>query len=431
MTAAPTVAPYPRPIADIGFEGLAGQYIQFISPHTEADPNYMLLYLLCAVGNVIGRGPHVRAGGDRHYTNLYVCAVGSTASGRKGSASGPIERLFEKVDPTWRANIKAGGLSSGEGVIYAVHDAIRGPLKTKEGYVDAVIDPEVRDKRLFIRQTELHGALQSMQRTGNIMSSILRDGWDRGELTSLTKNSPLRASNAHISIVASITPEELRRNMTGEIDNGFANRFLWCCSRQSRFLPSGGRLFDLDLSNFERRFALTIDAAKGERPISRDPEAEDMWGRDGASTGMYIDLCAERPGLFGEATKRAAPQVLRLALVYALLDGQGSIRAQHLRAAREVWRYCEESAAWTFGTGLGNPVANEILEALKSSPQGLKREQIFRNVFHGHRRSEEITSALGELARLDLAECIQCRTAGRPADVWIARNGAQKASYAY
>lgn len=419
------VAPYPRPISDAGFYGLAGNYIRFIERHTEADPNFMLLYFLGALGNVIGRGPHVRAGGDKHYTNLYVCAVGSTARGRKGSASGPVERLFELVDPAWRKNIKAGGLSSGEGVIYAVHDAIRGHVKGDDGYADTIIEPEIEDKRLFIRQSELHGALQSMRRTGSILSAVLRDGWDRGELNTLTRNAPLRASNAHISIVAGITVEELRRNMSDEIDNGFANRFLWCCSRQSRFLPSGGDLFGLDLSRFQRDFALVVDTAKGERHVPRDAAADELWGRDGEDHGMYVELCADRPGLFGVATARAAAQVLRLSLIYALLDQKDKISAQHLRAARAVWQYCEDSARYIFGEGLGNPIADEILAALRGRPTGLNRVQI-RGLFGGHRTSGEIGAALAELARLELAEGRQAQTSdrGRPAEIWFARNGA-------
>jgi hypothetical protein len=415
------VIPYPEPIADIGYYGLAGEYVRFIAPHTEADPNFMLVYLLCAAGNVIGRGPHVRAGGDRHYTNLYVCAVGSTARGRKGSASGPVERLFDRVDPAWRANVKAGGLSTGEGVISAVHDAVHTRQKTDKGYIDVVTEPEVADKRLFVRQTEFHGALQSMRREGNTLSSVLRDAWDRGELSTLTKQSPMRATNAHVSIVAGITAEELRSNLTTEIYNGFANRFLWCCSRQSRFLPSGGRLFDLDLCEFGRRFALAINAAKGERHIARDGEADELWGRDGSNAGMYADLCAERPGVWGVVTARAAPQVLRLALIFGLLDGRSQIASQHLRAAREVWRYCDDSARYVFGESLGNPIADEILAALRTRYE-LTRDQI-RQLFGGHKSSTDLTDALAYLARLEIVDYSQRRTGGRTAEIWSLRNG--------
>ncbi len=424
------VIPYPEPISDIGYHTLAGDYIRFVEPHTEADPNFMLVYLLCAVGSVIGRGPHVQVGGDKHYTNLYLCGVGSTTRGRKGSASGPVELLFKRVDPAWRASIKAGGLSTGEGVVAAVHDAIVARQKTDKGYVDVVVEPEVSDKRLFVRQTELHGALQSMRREGNTLSSVLREAWDKGELCTLTKQSPMRATNAHLSIVAGITPDELHRDISDEISNGLANRFLWSCSRQSKLLPSGGRLFQQDLSKFERHFALAIDAAKGDRHIARDRQADEVWGRDGSSSGMYAELCAERPGLWGIVTARAAPQVLRIATIFAVLDGRDQINTQHLRAAREIWRYCDDSARYIFGETLGNPVADEILAALRDRPAGLTRMQIIREVFRGHRSSAEIATALANLARLEIAESMFRQTSGRPAEVWVLRNGANKANYA-
>jgi Protein of unknown function (DUF3987) len=415
------VIPYPEPIADTGYHGLAGEYIRFVAPHTEADPNFMLLYLLAAAGSVIGRGPHVRAGGDRHYANLYVCAVGSTSRGRKGSASGPVERLFALIDPAWRTNIRAGGLSTGEGVISAVHDAVYARQKTEKGYIDVVTEPDVVDKRLFVRQTELHGALQNMRKEGNTLSSVLREAWDKGELSTLTRQSPMRATNAHVSIVAGITAEELRHNVDAEIHNGFANRFLWCCSRQSKLLPSGGRLFDLDLSELGRRFALAIDAAKSERHIARDPHAEEIWGRDGSTTGMYADLNTERPGLWGIVTARAAPQVLRLALIFALLDARDQIGAQHLRAAREVWRYCDDSARYVFGESLGNRTADEILAALRVRHE-LTRDQV-RQLFGGHKSSTDLREALACLARLEIVDYSQRRTGGRTAEIWSLRNG--------
>jgi len=413
--------PYPQPIGAVGFHGIAGEYIRLVEPHTEADPNFMLLYFLCAAGNVIGRGPHVRAGGDQHSANLYVCAVGSTSSGRKGSATAPVEILFRTVDNKWSARIQAGGLSSGEGLVYAVRDPTYSREETDGRYREVESDPGVLDKRLFVRQSEFHGALQNMKRNGNNLSAMIRDGWDRGELNSMTKNSPLHATNAHISIVASITPEELRRSLADEIDNGFANRFLWCCSKRSKYLPSGGRLFDLDLTDFRNRFGLRLDQVKKYTDIRRDPEAEELWGRDNSNRGMYAELCRERPGLFGAVTARAAPQVLRLALILALLDGKDLISATHLTAAREIWRYCEESARFIFGEKLQNPIANEILNALRSAPTGLTRKHIFEQVLGKHKSKDEIIDALAELERRSLARREPVpNTGGRPAELWFA-----------
>ena len=48
------------------------------------------------------------------------------------------------------------------------------------------------------------------RRDGYILSRVLRDGWDRGDLGTLTKTSPARATGAHISLIGHITADELR-----------------------------------------------------------------------------------------------------------------------------------------------------------------------------------------------------------------------------
>ena len=59
---------------------------------------------------------------------------------------------------------------------------------------------------------------------------------------------------------------------------------------------------------------------------------------------IYGTLSAPTPGLLGAVIARAEAQVVRLALVYALLDGAEAIGQVHLEAALELWIYCEDSA---------------------------------------------------------------------------------------
>jgi hypothetical protein len=62
-----------------------------------------------------------------------------------------------------------------------------------------------------------------MMRDGNTLSPTIRKAWDRGNLAIPNKNSPNRASNAHISIVGHINPADLRRDLDStEAANGFA-----------------------------------------------------------------------------------------------------------------------------------------------------------------------------------------------------------------
>jgi hypothetical protein len=101
----------------------------------------------------------------------------------------------------------------------------------------------VQDKRLFAVEPEFAGLLQVMERQGNTISRVVRDAWDRGNLAAMTKNSPAKATGAHVSILGHITVDELRRSLTTtECANGFANRFIYICAKRGRLLPFGGRL---------------------------------------------------------------------------------------------------------------------------------------------------------------------------------------------
>ncbi|MDQ6774006.1 MAG: hypothetical protein M3024_13660 [Candidatus Dormibacteraeota bacterium] len=67
--------------------------------------------------------------------------------------------------------------------------------------------------------------LGSMQRDGNVVSAVLRDAWDGGDLMVTSKNTGERATGAHVALISHITADELRQKLPDvEMANGFANR---------------------------------------------------------------------------------------------------------------------------------------------------------------------------------------------------------------
>ena len=65
----------------------------------------------------------------------------------------------------------------------------------------------------------------------------------------------------------------------------------------------------------------------------------------------YRELNRDRPDTKAtDATARAVTQVLRLSLLYALIDGKDTIDAEHLDAALALWDYAEHSARWLFSS---------------------------------------------------------------------------------
>ena len=118
----PAVDPWPEPLRADAYYGIAGEIVQAVEPHSEADPAAVLVQLLAASANAIGRGPHDYFGSTEHHGTLFVLLVGPTGTGRKGTAWAGVRQVLQDADPTWAAKRIVGGLSSGEGLMKAVSD---------------------------------------------------------------------------------------------------------------------------------------------------------------------------------------------------------------------------------------------------------------------------------------------------------------------
>jgi hypothetical protein len=435
----PTEPPWPAPLAEEAYHGLAGEVVRALGPESEADPAALLVQFLVAYGNVIGRSAKAVVQSTDHYLNLFCVLVGRTSKGRKGTSWSQVEALFRAADPEWADQRISSGLSSGEGLVWKVRDPIKGREKVKKKgqpttTVEFEADPGEPDKRLLVVEPEFANVLKQTERQGNTLSALLRQAWDRGDLRTLTKNSPARATGAHISTIGHITADELRRYLsTTEMASGFANRFLLVCVQRSKCLPDGGSPVDVTPLVERLKDAITharswwIALASGLDP-STDPGDRIDPGtsplvRDGAATAIwhavYEELSGEKPGLFGALTARAEAQALRLSCVYALLDMATEVRAEHLLAALAVVDYVERSVRHVFGDSLGDPVADEVLQLLRACPDGLTRNDI-RNYFQRHQSSDRIGRALGLLLQHKLARREQEKTDGRPAERWFA-----------
>ncbi|HKI11134.1 MAG TPA: hypothetical protein VKA02_03395 [Candidatus Acidoferrum sp.] len=411
---------WPKPLAVEAFHGLAGDVVHTIEPHSEADPAALLIQFLAAFGVAAGRFAYFAVEADRHYSNFNGVIVGQTSKSRKGTSWGNVRRVFEMADGDWASKRILTGLSSGEGLIWAVRDTIYKREAVKKSgrvvdYQEVEADAGITDKRLLVLESEFTSALRMMGRDGNCLSPVVRDSWDRGELELMTKNSPARATGAHIGILGHACREELLRYLNStEAGNGFANRFLWICAKRSKCLPDGGALREESIVPLADKLREALEFAKGSHDIHRDEEATAMW------RGVYPALSEGKPGLLGAVIGRGEAQVVRLSLIYALLDLSNVIRAEHLAAALAVWDYAESSARFIFGESLGYPEADRLLAALRTTPEGLSRSEVSA-VFGRHRTESEIDSALRALTESGLAEQHSVETQGRSREVWSAK----------
>jgi hypothetical protein len=386
-------------MGEAAMDGILGDIISTIGPNTEADPAALTLQFLGAFGNVVGRQPHFKVEANRHSPNLFVALVGKSARGRKGTSWGYVEEMFRHIDKSWTRERVQPGLSTGEGLIQAVAD---------DGS-----DAEVPDKRILVFEDEFSAVLRVMSRWGNTLSTTLRHAWDGRPLQVMTRDSPLRASGAHVSIIAQTTQHDLTRylNQT-DVFNGFANRFLWVCVQRSKLLPNGGGIPKEQLSRLARRLKKSVEFAKRQKKVGLSTNAAALWERS------YPRLTAEAPGLFGAATSRSEAQVRRLALIYALLARSPKVRSRHLIAALEVWRFCEDSAHFIFGGRSTVSVEERIKSILQTADVGLTRTQINQALQH-HVPSAEIKRTLDSLREKGSVRKKSVKTGGRSAEVWF------------
>jgi hypothetical protein len=408
-----------EPLPPVAFQGLLGDIARAVEPNTESDPAALMLQVIVAFGALVGRGPHVRVEGDEHHLNLFALLAGETAKARKGTSWGRVRETFEKR-PDWTRVVN--GLSSGEGLKYNVRDPLYKMEKNRETgeYEEVLADKGVEDKRLLVVEPEFAQALRQVARAGNTLSATVRAAWDTGNLMTLTKNDPVTATGAHISIIGHITIEELRAELTAtDSANGFANRYLFMCVKRSKLLPFGGGAVPEEVrQKLDARIARAVELARTQKAVGMTSAAKQIWQR------VYATLSAGRPGLLGAVTARGEAQCLRLALAYALADGAGAIDYYHLEAALALWARAEASAAHIFGSAIGDRVADEILRALRGAPSGMTRTDI-SYLFKRNVPADRIGAALDLLLRRGMAKGEQRPGhGGRPAEVWFETNSA-------
>jgi hypothetical protein len=265
--------------------------------------------------------------------------------------------VLTHVDQQFLDRRVVGGFGSGEAVIDEVADP---DPDTGEGGTD--------DKRLLVHEPEFARVLNVCRREGSILSTIIRDAWDGSRLQVRSRARKAIATGHHIAILGHITRGELARLLSdSEVSGGFANRILWVHAQRSQRLPFPT---DPDLAALTTIGATIANRVKRARRIGRVGLHDDARAR----WAELYDLMADDspPGLLGMVVARPEPQVQRMALLFALLDGQPAIGADHFDAAWAIWQYCRTSAQAIWANTLNDKIASQLLDALAEvHPGGL------------------------------------------------------------
>ena len=401
--------PWPTEPSPEIYQGLIGEIVHFLDPTTEADPIGVLLTLMAAIGNLVGPGPHWRVSGRDHGLRIFALLVGPTGHGRKGTAWSTVEQLLAPFFGDWLTHRVKRGLSSGEGLIHAVHEISANDDDQRREW-------KVKEKRLLVIEEEFGSVLKMMTRRGNTLDSVIRQAWDDGNLSTLTKNSPTKAVGAHITILGHITIDELQKRLTSDdIANGFANRFTPILVSRSKLLPDGGEPRPDLLNEFAGKLANVMANAQSIDLMRRDDLASEIW-RD-----VYAQLSEREGGLAGAVLGRAEAQVMRIACIYAICDESDLIRLCHLEAALALWRYVEESVRTIFSKCAGDPLAETIFEKMKAAGGTMNRTEIGNSIGR-HAPRGRVDAALNTLRSQGKLTVEVEQTKGRSRQTWRAVN---------
>lgn len=391
-------------IHPLAWQGAVGEAVLRIAPSTEADPVAVLASALALFGALAGDGSYVRVGGAKHPPRVWPLIIGKTGSGRKGTSWAVARHLAsdwgDYAAHYLRARIEAG-LVSGEGLIGALGGGPPGQ--------DPDNQPAAPDGKLTVLETEFARVLSAAKRDGSTLGPVLRQLWDDGDAGIMTRSAPLKVQGAHVTVVAHVTPRELRLRLAeSDLAGGTLNRFLLIASERPHLLAHEVRQDDVT-----REAQWLADAVARCRTsgsvVRRNREAEALWPE------VYAALSEEEPdGQLGSVLARGPAYTMRLALIYALVDGAGSIEPRHLLSALAVWHYAAETAKGVFPEGRPSDDLTRLAEFL-TEPGGRTATDVIK-LFRGNRTSREIGHLMAQLERYGkLTRTTEPRTGpGRP-----------------
>lgn len=398
MTASTSGPPSPAPGV---FVCALGEYVRWLEPTTEADSVGVLGTLVSATSAMVGPGPHVAIGDSRHPLTIWSLLCGRTAAGRKGTAEAVARRVLTQAEPFFmRGNIMSG-LSSAEGLIAALAD---------DDADEGAPDPEA-DKRRLVLEPEFGVVLARARREGNALSQVLREAWDGRDLRVQTK-IPLIATAPHLAVNGHISPEEFRARVSQrDVAGGSYNRFLLLYVERSKRLPEGGGAAADDVRQIGGDLQRRLGHARRIAGVQRAAAAGPYWHH------LYNELVdLEDDPVLSDWVARCVPYVMRLAALYAVLDGTADVHEHHLRAASALVRYAMDSVRYVVLGGEMQPrsdagyIARLIMQA---GVEGITRSALTK-AFGSRGDAIGLDAALSEVLVMPGFTIREVKTGGRP-----------------
>ncbi|MDR3476612.1 MAG: DUF3987 domain-containing protein [Gammaproteobacteria bacterium] len=412
-------------IDERAFYGVLKEFVNKAGSNSEASPVAISANVIAFFCAVLGRDVYQWIGDSKIHCRPFFLLSGKSGKARKGTSEALPRRVFMRVDEILQKrnndhqclNIHIGGLSSGEGICYAIRDAKNNDLG-------------VADKRLLVIEAEFSNVLSNSRRETSTLSPVIRNLFDGRNLSPLTKNNQTSASDPHVVIIGHITSDELKSKISKsvEVTNGFLNRFLICYVAREKLvaLPHATLPEDIDiLANkiveILGYISLKKSDSDGGVEIRMTAESERFWKK------LYSRISQDSPGIVGSLLARSELYCRMLAMIFAVLDKNVSIEISHIKAAICWMKYVKDSVWHMFGNieqqyrdAEVYELATKIFDLLRI--RSMSSTEISKSLNH-HKTSKEISEALSFLLNQSPARITQSKedTKGRPKIIYAAK----------
>ena len=393
----------PPVMADDAFPELVRDVATIATHSSETHPVAVAANFIGLFCCAIGRTAFQRIGDATIHARPFFLVVGKSGKARKGTAEHTPREVALRADALMRTRhstddrlrIHTGGLSSGEGVGWALRDPREPDDKGKGG------DIGVTDKRLMVVEPEFANVLAQVKREGNTLSPIIRNSWDGRSIEPLTKTSQMTATNPHMVIVGHITNHELReKSSENDAANGLLNRFLILHVQRPKLVPLPEPTPPDVLDSLAERLADAIDFVTVGNPhgnntheVTLGPQARAVWCE------LYPDISRDGEGRTGSLMARSEVYARMLAMVFALMDKRDVIEPGDLLSALAWINYWRESINYIWRNGEEQTELDEftqaVLDVVVGRP-GVKLSEI-QNEWK-RKRTTEVNTALELLA---------------------------------
>lgn len=377
------VAPFPEE----AWVGVFEEYRELVGPCTNAPDEYHWAILLLLIGLILGRQLYLE-NPNRLYANFYLLLIGPAGRNKKSTCLSFGERLAEAMGDKLRV--------------------IRHP-SSLEGIFKVLAERE--GSRALIFQDEFRGLLAASHRaaTGNLLSG-LNTLYACPPRDSLTRKETVSIEAPFVSLLTGAPQRWIEEVFeAGDFTGGFMSRVMVLGGRRKEPIPCAPAPEPQRLREFASELhSLAKDLPKEGHSMKWSEGAQKLWVPWFRAREAALDLSPEHES---SLCVRLPDNVLKIAVIYSLIEGSKDLTQGAMAIAIKVGDYLQANTLQIFG-GMAFTRAARLeqrLLKLVSAKEGVTRREL-RKEIGGYYDSGEFNRALDNLCQAEQIE--PCESGG-------------------